>query len=464
MNPIDKLSNISSIEQDVIENKKGTATKKKKALRDSINEGAAANVSLSLSDHFIIPIALALKSSPFQIGILSSLSGLINPIAQMYGAKLIQKQTRKKLVTKYLLLQTILLLPIALLGILMLNSILVPILPSILIILFVSITFARGLVHPAWFSWMGDIIPEKDRGRYLSIRNKVLGITGLAGILIGALILDRFETKGLALIGFSIIFLLASIFRYISYTMIKKQYSPQIKINKKEKISFIQFIKQNDNYKKFSIFMLVFHFSLMLASPFFAVYMLEELNFSYVTFTFVAFSSIVFYLLFTPLAGKFSDRYGNKKLLSIGTFFFVLSPIFWILIKSPLLLVIVPQLFAGIANAAFVISTTNFIYDSTSKEKRADYVAYTSFLAGLGTFAGSLLGGYLITPLEISPINPYLTLFGIAAFLRLLTYLIFIPHIKEVKKVHKLPPLHFNPFHPFKSISSDIGFLKTISK
>ena len=51
----------------------------------------------------------------------------------------------------------------------------------------------------------------------------------------------------------------------------------------------------------------------MIASPFFAVYMLEELKFSYYMYIAVILSSSIFYLLFLPLAGKFSDKYGNQS-------------------------------------------------------------------------------------------------------------------------------------------------------
>jgi hypothetical protein len=60
----------------------------KQALKESIDEGAAGAVSSGITNSYITPFALALNGTAFQIGLLSSLSGIISPIAQIFGSKM----------------------------------------------------------------------------------------------------------------------------------------------------------------------------------------------------------------------------------------------------------------------------------------------------------------------------------------------------------------------------------------
>ncbi len=456
------LIDISNIEKEVEAPTERLQRAKQKALKRSINEGAAASFSLSLIGSFTIPFALLLKANPFQIGLLNSLSGLASPISQLFGSKLMERHSRKKIVMAFVLLQALTFLPIAGLSFLAWKGVLPLALPYLLIALFtLSVSFG-GFAFPAWFSWMGDLVPPQHKGKYFSIRTRAADSVGLAAVLISSFVLDAFKTKGLALFGFSVIFFTAFIFRTISYAYFKKQYSPPLKLKKDYYFSFWSFLKRFDNFGKYAVYSFFFYFSMSLASPFFAVYMLQDLQFSYVTFTLVSISGGVFYLLLMPLAGKFSDKFGNVKLFYIGTFAFAITPILWVLLKSPLSLIFIPQLIAGIGNAALIISFTNFTYDSVSQQKRGICAAYTNLLVGLGIFLGSIIGGAIIKFAPINFMNPILFVFIISAALRFLSGAIFIPFIKDERKIKKLPPIQLNIAHPLRSVQGEVHWFKAV--
>lgn len=456
------LLDISSVEKEVEAPTERLKHSKQKALELSINEGSAASLSASLGGSYITPFALLLKANAFQIGLLSSLSGLISPLSQLFGSKLMESRSRKKIVLYFVLLEALMWLPIAALSYFAWKGIFPLALPYAVVILFTLLTAFSGIAFPAWFSWMGDLVPVKEKGKYYTKRNLVAGIVGLAGVLIGAFVLDAFKTKGLALLGFSILFFLAFFFRMLSYSIFKKQFSPKFKLKKDYYFSFWAFIKRFDNFGKFSVYRLFFYLSMYIASPFFAVYMLEDLNFSYVTFIIVSMSASAFYLLFSPLIGKFSDRFGNVKLFYIGNLAFALTPFLWLFIKSPLWLIAIPQLISGIGNAALIISFTNFTYDAVSPQKRGICAAYSNLLVGFGVFFGSLLGGAIIKYVPLNFIAPILFVFLISAVLRLLVGLLFLPAIKEERKVEGVPPMHLNLSHPFKTIQAEVSWFKNV--
>jgi len=437
---------------------------KKKALETSIHEGAAANLAFSLGNSYVTPFALALNANALHIGFLSSFPGLLAPITQIFGNRLMEKQSRKTIVMKFVFLQSLIWLPIAFLSYLFWKGIMQSYLPWVLIILFTLIVGLGGLSFPAWFSWMGDIVPEEERARYFAKRTRATTAVGIAAALIGAFILDAFKTKGLALLGFSILFALAFTFRFISFVLFKKQYSPKFKLKKRAQFSFTSFINRYDNFGKFAVYRAFFIFASMIAAPFFAVYMLEKLNFSYVIFMVVSMSSSIFYLMFAPFAGKFGDKFGSKRLIIIGSIVFIFTPILWIFFRTPTSLIFGPQLLAGLGNAALILGFTKFTYDSVSPQHRGICIAYTNILIGIGTFVGAIIGGLIIKNLVINTISPFFIAFGVAALARLLSSIYFLPKIKEEKPVRKLPETQVDLTHPLKTIHSEIIWFKELFK
>ncbi|MDO8460803.1 MAG: MFS transporter [Nanoarchaeota archaeon] len=466
MKLLQDAESIKEVEEDVSGSSKKIVHEKQKALKKSIVEGSTTSISDSIGATYVPLLALKLSSQPLYIGLLSSLSGLVPPFAQLWGSNLMSTRSRKTIVTRFVLLQALMWIPIAILSILFWKGFFQEYLPLTLIILYTVLVSLGSVGTPAWFSWMGDLVPEKDRGKYFSTRNRILGVLGLIATIIAAISLDTFETHGFVFIGFAILFAISFIFRFVSYATLKKIYSPPLKISKKSHFSFWSFLKRFDNYGKFAVYQAFFNFAIMIASPFFIVYMKQELNFDYLTLTIISVSGTVFYLLFSPWAGKFSDRFGNAKLLLIGNAFFVLSPIMWLFYKTPLYLILVPQIISGIGNAAFVIATTNFTYDSVKPEHRGICVAYTNLLTGIGIFTGSILGGLLLKflPSTILTISSFFFVFILAALARLVVGLIFLPKLKEKRKVKSLPPLHFSLIHPLRTLHTEMDWFKVISK
>ncbi len=460
-NPLD----ISNIEKEVDAPTLTIKHKKQKALELSIKEGSASSFSSGLGTSYISPFILAItpkEISGLLVGLLSAFSSLTSPIAQLFGSQLMIRHSRKKIVLLFVFLESIMWLSILFIAYLFMKGVFHNYLPIALIVLYSILIAFSGASIPAWFSWMGDLVPEKDKGKYYGIRNTITGIIGLTAVLIGAFLLDSLKTRGFLLIGFMIIFALTFTFRFLGLIILKKQFSPKFKLKKSSYFSLSDFIKRFDNFGKFATYQFFFYFALMIASPFFTVYMLQDLNFSYTTFIIVSMSSSVFYLIFTPIIGKFSDRFGNLKLIYIGNILFALTPIFWIFIKSPLLLIFIPQILSGLANAAFIIGFTNFTYDSVSVQKRGIAIAYTDLFIGVGSFLGSLSGGFLIKYFPSSIVSPIIFIFILSGILRLLSGLIFLPQLKEWRRTEHLPPMKISLVHPFKSVHSEISWFRKV--
>ena len=407
--------------------------KKRQALKISIEEGASTRVAYGFGNNYIAPFALALKANSTQVGMLSSLGILTYTFVQAFASRLLEKNSRKSVATRLIIFEAVFWVALATLGVAAHYGKISVMAIYTLIALYVLLMAAMGLAYPAWFSWMGDLIPEKERGRYLSKRNMASGAVEIATMAIGIALIRAFENSGLLLWGLACFFFISAGFKIVSYTLLQKQYEPRFKLKKESEFSIFSFLRRYDDVGKFAVYQGAFYFSIMIASPFFIVYMAKELQFSTFLYMAILFSSALFSLIFLPLAGKFSDKYGNIKLLQISALFFTIAPLLWLFSRNPLWLGTVPQIATAIANSSLVIAYTNFCYNSASREHRALCISYSNVLIGIGTFFGALIGGLILDHVVVPGISIFLFVFIISAILRALTSIYFLPRIKEKK-------------------------------
>ncbi len=420
-------------------NKRKIRKLQRKTRHLSVEEGIFASIRNSLGDSYIAPFAIALNSSNSVVAMLTSITGLLGPISQWQSSKLLEKYPRKKILINSFIFGSIAWAFLILLAFLFYKGILISTLPLLLLIFFSIYIIITSFATPAWFSWMGDVVDEGHRGKWFSKRNYVIGIITLIFTILAAFFLDFFKKNNWVMFGFMILFTLALIARLICTYYFKRAYEPKLKIKKKSYFSFFEFIKKapSNNFGRFTIFRASLEFAAHIATPFFAVYMLRNLGFSYVTFMAVVLSHTLFGLFIMRWWGKFADKYGNYQVLKITAILIPIYPILWLISGSPIFLIFIPSLVKGVALAGFNLSAVNFIYDSVKPEKRGFAVSYSNLLNGVGIFLGAGLGAILVKVLTITFMDTLLFIFLISGFARLIVSLTMIPFIREIRKTSK---------------------------
>ncbi len=423
--------------------------KLEEARKISVRESCFSTVQGGFGEAYVSPFAVAINSSNSEIALLTSIPNLLGPLSQVVGSRLIEKYSRKKIVLFAVLGQLLIWIPIIAIAFLFWRGIWVSILPLMLIVSISVYAVLGNLGSPAWFSWMGDIVPEEIRGKYFSMRGRINGIIAVICTITSAFFLDFFKKHSLLLLGFMIFFFIAMLGRIISRELFKKQYEPKFKLHDGYYFSFWQFIKKAyfNNFGRFTLFRALIGFTSAIASPFFAVYMLRSLNFSYVAFMAVSISASMFTIIIMPLWGKFSDKFGNYEVIKITSILISIVPMLWLFSKSPVYLIFVPELISGLGWAGFNLATGNYIYDCVTKEKRGIAVSYYNLIHGVGVFLGAILGAVLISKISWGFMNVFLVIFFISGIGRLAASLIMIPKIKEVRNVKT-----FNSNHVFKHL------------
>jgi len=436
------------------------------ALQHSIRDGVAFSVMAGAGESYFSAFALFFKATTAQIALLASLPPLIISLSQLFSAWLShQTHNRKKVILTGASFQALVWLPLIILPLIFPNS-------AVVIIICCIIAYHAGgsISSPYWSSLMGDLVPENRRGSYFALRTRYTSVSALAAIIIAGIILHLYKQHNLVLYGFISIFIIAAAARWKSIYHLTKL----IDIGNKTMSIDIEFrghwLTQllQSRFFYFSVFFCLMQTSVAIASPFFAVYMLRDLHFTYIEFMTLSAATVLMQFLTLNGWGRISDMFGNRLVLNTAGFIVPLIPGLWLL-STNLWYLIAVQLLSGFVWAGLSLSANNFLYDLIPAPKRSTYLAYHNMLVNCGIFCGALLGGFLGTHLPTHldmaghQFSWQYTLYGVflISFLaRLSIAIIFLPRLKEVRDVKPMtvPGLIFRAtrFSAFSGLIYDI--------
>ncbi|GAC42149.1 MFS transporter [Paenibacillus popilliae] len=125
-------------------------------------------------------------------------------------------------------------------------------------------------------------------------------------------------------------------------------------------------------------------------------------------------------LLMSPLAGRWVDRVGRKKIIIIGLFLFGVSELVFGLAGNATMLYIA-RLLGGISAAFITPGVTAYVADITSIQERPQAMGYVSAAISTGFIIGPGLGGFIA---EYGIRMPFFFAAGIAFFACLLSVFI----------------------------------------
>lgn len=412
-----------------------------------VKEGSFDAVKIGSAETYFSPLGVFLGATPLQIGALATLPPFVGAISQTIGMRLSERSaSRRSIVLSLIRAQALVCLPIALVPVLMGTGWAAA---AALIALVTLYHVTIGLIAPIWNSLAGDIIPPASRGEFFGYRNKWMAILTFSGVLIGGQVLHYTAGLQMTVWGYFSVILVAAAARFLSSLPFKNVSDPALHVPHESKFSFWQFISRarQSNFVKFVMFVSFMNFATAISGPYFAMYMLQDLSFSYHEYTVVVAAVVLAQFVVMRSWGAISDQFGNRKIMLVCGTLVSINPVFWLL-SSKLWFVIVIQLWSGVFWAGFNLAAANFVFDAVTPPKRARCIAYQSIINGLFVLAGSLLGGFLATRIPYSWsealaywIEPskFLSLFVLSAVLRVAAVAILLPMFKEVRAVAHIP-------------------------
>jgi len=422
------------------------ASQKRHTKTLSIWEGSLWSIMWGMGESYIAPYALFLGAGNLVMAFIGTAPVLITAVAQLVGALLLDRFGRRKpIIQTGTVIQSLILIPLFVLPFL---------LPvggmAALVICITLYFFAFGVCVSPWISMMGDVVEPEERGRYFSNRARICTYAMVTGLLLGGIITNAWKTVGCTAVGFGFLFGTAAIARYTCYLLIRHHYDAPLKNQEfEDSFSFLDFIRsfRTSNFTRFTCTIGLMNGTTNIAGPFFAVYMLRDLEWSYLQFTFNMLTFLISQTLFVRWWGGIGDRHGNRSVLVATSCLLPILPVLWIFSTNYIYLLFA-QLVSGATWSGFNLAATNFVYDSVPQTRRARAFSYYSMANGCFSVLGGMLIGAFIAehaPTEINLGMVRVTLlsslpvvFVASGIARAIAAAIMLPQFSEVREIEPI--------------------------
>lgn len=224
---------------------------------------------------------------------------------------------------------------------------------------------------------------------------------------------------------------------------------------------------------------------------------MEEMNLSGRTMGYMMAAFSLTQFIFSPLAGKWIDRFGRKFMIVIGLFIFAISELIFGLGKTVEILFL-SRILGGISAAFIMPGVMAFIADITTVDERAKAMGYMSAAISTGFIIGPGVGGFVA---ELGVRAPFFFAATIAFCVAVLSFLILKEPLTKAELAERaaisresnffadirksFQPIYFTAFiivfvlafglsayetvfslftdHKFGFLPSDIAFIITVS-
>jgi hypothetical protein len=418
-----------------------------RTLLRSVLDGCAHAAMLGCGEAFLTPFAIALGAEGFVLGLLLTLPLVVGSLAQLLAVRCLNGSWRRR---------PLVVIPAALQALSWIPLFIVPTTfggygPELVVLMAVPYFALGAFGAPAWNSWMGELVEPSRRGDYFGRRDRLRTVCQVVALFSGGWFLSSLEEDGKTIEGFAWLFGLACIARLVSTAYLASMDEPPRSTAVAQKgdslWSFVRGVPK-DNFGRFVLYVACMQAATQLAGPYFALYMLRDLSFSY--FQFIVGSSVCILLQALTFHnwGRIGDQFGNLAVLRITGIALPIVPLLW-LISPSFEAILIYQAISGLVWAGFNLSAANFIFDNVPPASRARAVAHYNFFVNGGMLVGALTGG-LLAPLlprtlvifgaTIELVSSLQCLFVLSAGARVIVELAFSRVIREVRTVERTQP------------------------
>ncbi len=422
----------------------GPAEVGERSRRYSIREGAFQAVMVGGGENYLSAFALLLHASAFQIGLLSALPQIVGTWAQLLSVKVLNRfHHRKTLILVGAAGQAVVWFPLLALPLVFLEYA-----PWMLIACAMAYVAMGHFAIPAWNSLITDLVDPDQRGAYFGHRARVMTVTSFFALCGAGLLLHAAETWERPWAGFAIVFLLAGAARSVSTGYLARIEESTEVVTREAEFRLLAFLQRErgSNFRRFLVFSGLMHVSVLIAGPYFVVYLLKDLQFSYLQYTAWLAAGILGQFLTLKPWGLLGDRYGNKHVLTATGLLVPFLPMLYV-ISTDFYYLVGVNFVGGVIWAGLSLGLQNYVFDAVRPEDRAKGIAVWNAVNALGWFLGAMIGSWLaaVLPSELDLLGWHLGLvsnlpfvFFISGVCRLIVSLSLLGTFREARSVEPI--------------------------
>ena len=257
----------------------------------------------------------------------------------------------------------------------------------------------------SWNSWMRDLVPEAEFGRFFGRRAAATTAlaTGLA--LVCGLGIDRWK----ALLPdrpasvYSAMFVFSAAVGFVGVWLLSiTPDQPMPPATRRAPVRAIFTAPFADrNFRQLMLFLGSWNFAANLAAPFFAVYMLKTVGYSMGTIIVLTTASQLSNLAALGLWGTLIDRFSNKAVLGIAAPLFLMCTLAWSftglawLQPAVFFVLLAIHVLMGIATAGVALASGNIAMKLSPPGQATAYLASNSVVSATCAAIAPILGGLL---------------------------------------------------------------------
>ena len=330
---------------------------------------ASTQIFTVTSGAFLSGLAYLVGAGTALTGVIAALPTLMNTV-QIFSSVIYENRTGSKRITVELaLIQRLCLIMMLFVPTFMLGT---KISVAMIAVLYSSAHFCGAFINTGANNWLISLVKNEQLGRYLGLKDSLTLVASTGGSLILSKILDAYRFTDREIMGFRVIGTLCvciCVIDIICLTLIREL-----------------------------IFFLLWSIASNFASPFFSIYMLENLELSYFYITSMNMVASVVRIVASNLWGRFADSC-SWKLVTLGSIYMLgLAYIGWGLLTKENCSYWLPivQAVSGAAWGGINIATFRMQFAFAPVEHRISYVSFCSTMVGFVGFFSSMLGSAFV--------------------------------------------------------------------
>ena len=285
--------------------------------------------------------------------------------------------------------------------------------------LFFVFHFFCAMQTPLWFSWIGDILPDREVNSFWGVRNMLVFVASLLASLVLGYALDLQEKLPWVMALTCVLGAFLALSELIVYWKLPSMENPS-----PQKVSIPTILKEafsNANFRCLLGFTTFFHFGVFLMIPFFFLH-LKNLGLSSLNVQIIcALGSL------GAMAGSiFWSRLGrivsNKQALMLSMILKLMGWVVFMLIgtNTPHYILAIYLTYDGFLNGGVLTSIFAMLTAETPKSNRSVYTAIYFSVQGVSSFVAASLSGLVFAYLQQFPyvffghtFMPYHALFAV---------------------------------------------------
>jgi MFS family permease len=255
----------------------------------------------------------------------------------------------------------------------------------------------------AWNSWMRDLVPETDFGRFFGRRSTATTALATAIALLGGLLIDGWKrhVPGDPAVAYSALFVASAAFGFCGVWLLSiTPEQPMPPVTQRTQVFTLLITPFRDrNFRRLMVFLSSWNFAANLAAPFFAVYMLKTLGYAMTTIIALTMASQLSNIAALGLWGNLIDRFSNKGVLQISAPLFLVCTLGWTFTglawmgSATLYLLVVIHVLMGIATAGVALASGNIVMKLSPAGQATAFLAASSVVSATCGAIAPIIGG-----------------------------------------------------------------------